>query len=374
MNQIFLSKRGLAPVSICAAVFCLLLIVGCVISPRRIVGGGTGGTPTPTPTATPTPNPAATGKLYVMNSTTNTLLRFDNAFTASGNATPAATIVGTNTTFNSPNYMTLDAVNDRLYIADQGDFSIVIYDNISTKDGNVAPNRIIAGAATTLNNGPADVAFDRVNNELYVLDDPNIVVFGPASLATGGNVAPTRTLITAFAAGAAAIFIDAVNDRLLVADLDGAIAIYDNAHALPTGAINPIRTIQGASTKLGNPDGIQIDGQGRLVVSNAGNVGAAIPPSITIYSSAAIANGGNVAPVAEISGSNTGMSLPNQIVVDPSGTGTVYNADSIAGRIAVFSNLNTSTGNIGPTRFISGTLTGLTAGGGPVGVALDNTR
>lgn len=337
------------------------------------MGGGTGGTPTPTPTATPTPNPAAAGKLYVMNSSTNTLLRFDNAFTANGNPTPAATI--TNTTFKFPNFITLDVAADRLYVANTSDLSVLIFDNISSKNGTVdlAPSRIIAGAATTLV-APADVAFDRVNNELYVLDDPNILVFNSASLATGGNVAPTRTLITAFAAGAAAIFIDAVNDRLFVADLDGAIAIYDNAHALPTGAINPIRTIQGASTKLGNPDGIQIDGQGRLVVSNAGNVGAAIPPSITIYSSAAIANGGNVAPVAEISGSNTGMSLPNQIVVDPSGTGTVYNADSIAGRIAVFSNLNTSTGNIGPTRSISGTLTGLTAGGGPVGVALDNTR
>ncbi len=67
-----------------------------------------------------------------MNTTTNTLLRFDNAFTASGNATPAATIVGANTTFSSPAFMTLDASNDRLYIADTGDLSVVVYDNIST--------------------------------------------------------------------------------------------------------------------------------------------------------------------------------------------------------------------------------------------------
>ncbi|MGZ4898480.1 MAG: hypothetical protein ACXV8X_02385, partial [Candidatus Angelobacter sp.] len=95
MNQIFRSKRGLTPARLCAAVFCLLLVVGCVISPRRIVGGGGGGTPTPTPT--PTPNPVATGKLYVSNGTTNTILRFDNALTTSGNVTPAAQIVGAST-------------------------------------------------------------------------------------------------------------------------------------------------------------------------------------------------------------------------------------------------------------------------------------
>ncbi len=305
-----------------------------------------------------------------MNSTTSTLLRFDNAFTASGNATPAATIFGTNTTFNAPNYMTLDAANDRLYIADTSDLSIVIYDNISTKNGNVAPNRIIAGAATTLV-APADVAFDRVRNELYVLDDPNILVFNAAALSTGGNVAPTRSLSTAFVAGAAAIFVDVANDRLFAADLDGAIAIYDNASTLPTGAITPSRSIAGVNTQLGNPAGIQLDGQGRLVVSNLGTVSVAA--SITIYPSSAITAGGNVAPVARISGSATGFSTPMQIVLDPSGTGTAYLADANAAKVDVFANLNTATGNIQPTRTISGASTGLTAGGA-VGVALDNTR
>src|SRR5579859_5593060 len=120
MDPIIRSKRGFSPAGICVAVFCLLLTVGCVISPRRTLGGG-GGTPTPTPTATPTgsptPTPAPTGKLYVMNSNSNTLLRFDNAFTASGNIQPSATIVGPATTFNLPGFMTLDTAHDSLYIA-----------------------------------------------------------------------------------------------------------------------------------------------------------------------------------------------------------------------------------------------------------------
>ena len=361
--QIFTSKRGLTPARLCAAVFCLMLIAGCVISPRRIVGGGGGGTPTPTPSPTPTPNPAATGKLYVMNTSTNTLLRFDNAFTANGNATPAATIVGTSTTFNGPSFMTLDAANDRLYIADTGDLSILIYDGISTKNGNVAPTRTIAGLLTNLTT-PTDVSLDKVKNLLYVADNVDIHVFASAST-VNGNQAPARTLTAPFAVSA--IFIDGANDRLFAADQTGnAIAVYDHASTLPSGSIAANRAVQGAATHLSNPGGVQLDGAGRLVVSNSS------PPSITIYANAATADG-NLAPVAEIVGANTGLSVPDQIIVDPTGTGTLYNADPGAARIAVFANLTTANGNIAPTRSISGASTGMTASG-PVGLAFDSTR
>lgn len=364
MDPIFRSTRGFSPTGICVAVFCLLLTVGCVISPRRTLGGG-GGTPTPTPTPTgsPTPTPVATGKLYVMNSTTNTLLRFDNAFTANGNATPIATIVGTNTTFNSPSFMTLDTAKDSLYIADTGDLSVVIYDGISTKNGNVAPSRIIAGAATNLVS-PTDVSLDKIKNLLYVADDVTIHVYASAST-VNGNQAPTHDLSVPFAVSA--IFIDGTNDRLYVADQAGnAIAVYDHASTL-NGPITANRAVQGATnTHLSNPGGVQVDGAGRLVASNSS------PPSITIYANAATADG-DIAPVATIAGTNTGLSIPDQIFVDTTGTGTLYNADPGAARIAVWGNLNTANGNTAPTRSIVGTNTGMTASG-PVGLAFDNTR
>jgi hypothetical protein len=102
------------------------------------------------------------------------------------------------------------------------------------------------------------------------------------------------------------------------------------------------------------------------VVSNAA------PPSITIYANAATADG-DIAPVAEIAGASTGLSTPDQIFIDTTGTGTLYNADPGAARVAVWGNLNTANGNIQPTRTISGSATGFTAGG-PVGLAFDNTR
>lgn len=298
-----------------------------------------------------------------MESNSNTLLRFDNAFTANGNIQPAATIVGINTTFNSPGFMTLDTANDRLYIADTSDFSVLIYDSISTKNANVAPNRIIVGSATNLG-VPTDVSLDKVRNLLYVADDLDIHVYASASTANL-NQAPVRDLTVSFQLSG--IFIDGINDRLYVADQAGnAVAVYDHASTL-NGPITANRAVQGVNnTHLSGPGSVQVDGLGRLVVSNA------LAPSITIYANAATADA-DIAPVAEIKGTNTGLSVPTQIFVDTTGTGTLYIADPGAARVAVFANLNTATGNIAPTRFIGGTATGITASG-QLGLAFDNTR
>ena len=368
MNPIIRSKRGFLPACICVAVFCLLLTVGCVISPRRTLGGG-GGTPTPTPTPTPTgsptPTPVATGKLYVMEGNSNTLLRFDNALTANGNVTPAANIVGNNTTFNFPNFMTLDTANDSLYIADTNDLSVVIYDGISTKNGNLVPSRIIAGAATNLL-APTDVSLDKVRNLLYVADDIDIHVYSSAST-VNGNTAPVRDLSVNFQLSG--IFIDGASDRLYVADQSGnAVAVYDHASTLASGLITANRAIQGpTNTHLSGPGSVQLDGAGRLVVSNS-----IAPPSITIYANAATADG-DIAPVAEIKGANTGLSVPTQIFVDTTGTGTLYNVDPGAARVAIWGNLNTANGNIAPTRIINGANTGISVSG-QLGLAFDRTR
>jgi hypothetical protein len=293
----------------------------------------------------------------------NSILRFDDAFTDSGNIVPAATITGGLTTLNAPAFITLDAVADRLYVANNSDSSVLVFDNISTKNGNVAPDRTISGPLVT----PTDVSIDTTKDLLYVADDTDILVFASASTATG-NATPVQDLTVSFTI--AAIFIDAAHDRLYVADAaDNAIDVFDNASTLPTGNITASRTIQGAATHLATPGGVQLDGSGRLIVSNA----LAGAPSITIYANAATATG-NVAPLGEIKGNNTGLNSPDQIAVDTSGLGTVYNVDSGAARVAAFTNLGAATGNIAPARAILGSATGLTTSARPVGVALDNTR
>ncbi|HEU4416572.1 MAG TPA: hypothetical protein VFT65_17415 [Candidatus Angelobacter sp.] len=355
-----------------ATVLFLLVLAGCVISPRRTLGGGGGGgtptptpTTTPTPTATPTPTPGApAGKLYVSNSGSNSIVRFDQALSASGNLAPGATISGAATTLNAPAYIALDAVADRLFIANNGGLSILIYDNISTKSGNQAPSRTIAGANTTLV-APTDLSLDAGRDLLYVADDTQVEVFTSAST-TSGNIAPARSLSVSFTIGA--ILVDGANDRLFLSDPAGnSITVYDGASTLAAGPITANRTLSGAATHLATPAGLQIDGTGRLVVSNAA------PGSITIYANAAGVTG-NTAPTAEIVGSNTGFTTPQQIVVNTAGTGSAYLADPAAAKIAIYSNLSSQTGNIAPNRIISGAATTLTTASSPGGVALDPTR
>ncbi len=373
MLRVFGFKRNFPLGWLCAVSFLLVLVIsGCVISPRRLPGDvvpGTTPTPTPSPSATPTPTPSSTpqGKLYVSNTASNTILRFDQAFIASGNVAPAVTIAGSSTQLNAPAYIFLDTAADRLYVANNGDFSILVFDNISTKSGNAAPDRVITGTATSLVS-PTDVSLDTGRNLLYVADDTQIEVFGSASTANGAAT-PLKTFTPGFRASA--VFIDGANDRLYAADQVGnAIDIYDSASTLASGNITASRTLgspTATNTHLGAPAGIQVDGAGRLVVSN----GSA--KSITIYNSAATVTG-DVAPSAEIVGSNTGFNQPNQIAVDTRGANTLYIADPGAARIPIYGNLSSTTGNVAPTRSIAGPSTTITVTGQAVGVALDNTR
>jgi 6-phosphogluconolactonase (cycloisomerase 2 family) len=344
----------------------LLLIVvlsGCVISPRRTLGGGPTPTPTPTPspTPTPTPAPAATGKLYVTSGSQNSIVRFDNAFTVNGNVAPAANINGAATTLSVPIYLALDSTADRLFAVNRSTASILVFDQVSTKTGNVAPNRTISGAATNLF-VPVQPFLDSTRNLLYVSDDVDVLVFANASTANG-NAASARDIQPGFSVGA--IFVDSTNDRLFVTDPNGnAVDIYDNASTLNGSATTPSRQIKGASTGLASPVGLQIDGSGRLVVSNA------TPPSITVYAAAATANG-NISPVATISGSNTGFVSPNQIAFDTTARDTLYVVDPGAGSIFVFTSFTIANGNLAPTRIINGSSTTLSTTGQNSGIALD---
>ena len=340
------------------AISLIVLISGC--------GGGGGG-----PGSTLNGNPqTSVGKIYVSNSPANSIVRFDNALTVTGNATPGATISGASTQLSSPQYMLLDAPNNRLFVANQGASSVLIFENASAKTGNVTPERTISGAATQLAS-PVDLALDSGRNLLYVADSSNILAFSSASTISG-NSPPVRTIGLGFAASA--IFFDGNNDRLFVADKAGNTArIYDGASLL-NGAVAANRILSGAATQLNKPAGLQLDTAGRLIVSNNG------APSITVYANAAIING-NVVPTAAISGSNSNLGAPTQMILNTGATGgDLHVADGQTAAVLVFTNIAGANGNIAPARNISGANTGLarSAGGtGPftaTGIALDTTR
>jgi hypothetical protein len=346
------SRRQPADLLVFAVLFCLFaLSTGCVISPRRIVGG------TPTPTPTP-PSGSGQGLLYVSIPGANTILRFSSAGTANGAVNPAATITGG--TLNSPQGMFIDEAADRLYVANQAAASILVFNTASTANGTVTPARTISGANTSLLS-PSGVVVDTVKDILYVSDGVDLLAFNGAST-VNGNATPARDIKFGFTI--AAMYMDSSADRLFIADSGAnAINIFDNVSTLNVTAA-PSRALFGAATQLNQPSGVGVDSPGKLVVANAGS------NSITVYVNAMAVNG-NTAPAFVISGSNTTLNSPAQIAVNKSSTKVeVFIANTNGNNIPIYSDLGSVSNNVAPSRNISGSsLLSL-----PVGVALDTTR
>jgi hypothetical protein len=95
----------------------------------------------------------AAGRLIVGNSGTPTSITiYPNASVATGDVIPAATITGSTTRLLSPQQLALNrnVSNGELYVADPLTAGILIFINMSTANGNVAPARTIIGSNTGL--------------------------------------------------------------------------------------------------------------------------------------------------------------------------------------------------------------------------------
>jgi len=133
-------------------------------------------------------------RLYVANTDANTILVFNNASTANGNVTPSRTLAGVATTLNAPYGVFVDITRNKFYVINGGADSILVFNNAATVSGNTAPSGAISGAATTMS-GPSGGALDMLQDRLYVANtgSNSILVFNAISTASG-NIAPNRTL------------------------------------------------------------------------------------------------------------------------------------------------------------------------------------
>ena len=91
--------------------------------------------------------------------------------------------------------MKLNPETGELYVANDIGQSILVYRNIATAQGNVAPVRVITGAKTKLRN-PTGVALDLKNREVWVsnLGNSSATVY---PLLADGDVAPLRVIRSA---------------------------------------------------------------------------------------------------------------------------------------------------------------------------------
>lgn len=139
--------------------------------------------------------------------------------TASGDARPLRVITGPATRLNWPAQIFFDAAHDELFVANDGDHSVLVFDG--TAGGNAAPTRVIKGAKTGLAN-PTGVWVDVAHEEVVVSNMGNHSATIYARSAKG-DVAPLRTIRSAPAGKKAlaignpgAIAYDGTRDQLLV--------------------------------------------------------------------------------------------------------------------------------------------------------------
>jgi hypothetical protein len=217
-----------------------------------------------------------------------------------------------------------------------------------------------------------DVAIDSTNNLLYVADGKNILVFSGQSTFSGNiNTPPVRTVNFTFTVGS--IFLDAANNRLFIADpADNAVDILPGASTASGNGAILVTPIAGSATTLATPNGMVLDGGGRLIVSNSTS-----PVALTIFAAAVLASGGNFAPSSTLTGSSTKLASPGQIAFNGNAgtSGDLYVADTLSPGILIYQNIGGATGtlNLVPGRTISGSGTNL-ASNSVDGLALDTTR
>jgi hypothetical protein len=342
------------------ALMAIALLTGCVYS-RNLNsgnnnnGGNNGGN-------------NGTGHLYVSSQGQNEILVFSGATALNGTVTPQATVTSNTTNtiggmLANPQNIFSDAGNDRLYVANQGGPSILVFDGVSKLTGSVGATatRVITSNDFT---APSDVQVDTIRDILYVADNNNeIIVIPHASTATG---AATVTAVINPGFSPSALLVDSGHNNLFVANSTGnSVALFNNASALSgAGTQAPNFTLQGAATQLNGPAGLQIDGAGRLLVGNTGSA------SITVYNNASTLNG-NVQPAAIISSTTPPLAVPAQLAIDPTTNGgELYVADTMNGAIFVFTTIGQASGTL-TGQNLSRRLTGLTT---PRGVAIDTTH
>jgi hypothetical protein len=195
---------------------------------------------------------------------------------------------------------------------------------------------------------------------------PRIWVANGASLVefeanATGNATPIA-VISGSATGlgnATSVAVDSAGNVWAV-DLMGGAKVWE-FHVGSHGNVAPIGELAGANTHITEAYGIWFDPAGHLFL---GNVGTAPDPDRLLEFAPGAR--GNVAPVANIAGGNTGIDAPGDVVTDAAGNS--WSADFDGSQLQKFA--AGATGNVAPIATIKGSNTGLDMST-PFGIALD---
>jgi len=178
-------------------------------------------------------------ELFVTNFKTDGTFSFIAVYslTASGSAASLRTISGATTGLGYPWGISVDPVNNEMFVSDYYNQNILVYSR--TASGDVAPARTISGATGQLYFSNS-VAVDTVNYEIFVNGSGSIFVFPRAA---NGDATPARTISDGNLYSAYGMALDTVDNEIFVTSYYNKLMVYPLA---ANGNVAPIRTITGA--------------------------------------------------------------------------------------------------------------------------------
>ncbi len=272
---------------------------------------------------------------------------------ANGNVAPQRTIAGSDTEMNTPGGIAADR-EGRIYVSD---YAAGTYGTIFVYAANAQGD---APPIATITNGiasPSGVAVDRAGNVYECnVEQGSVNVYAAKTY----ELMRTFTGPESFSFG----YCDAlaVNDSgkvyVLVGDYSGAPPVkrhntsssYQGLLAVfpagASGSTKPLHVVEGSRTGLSDPLGVAVDADGRMYVTNAEKSAE----TVLVFSAAA---NGDARPQYRIDGAKTKLSDPNAIAVDEAGAAFVTNF-SYTGAQSIVAYAPGSRGNAPPVRRIAG--------------------
>jgi DNA-binding beta-propeller fold protein YncE len=275
----------------------------------------------------------ANGNIYATNACTNTVTIYAKG--SNGDATPTAIIGGSKTGLNVPYGIAVDSTSGNIYVVNRDGGSVTVYPALGSSTGllNEAPMASITGSNTGLF-APAGLALDSSGN-IYVADG-EVLVYPALGSSTGPlNEAPTATISGSntgllFPFG---IALDSSRNIYVADGFASSVFVYP-ALGSSTGTLDeaPLATISGSNTGLMQPEGIALDSSDKIYVADPCDACDGLPPNVFVYpelgSSAGLLN---EVPAATISGPLTELIGPVFVAFQPSAAATPT-ATATAGR------------------------------------------
>jgi hypothetical protein len=306
-------------------------------------------------------NHCTTPCIYVANELSSSVTIYPE--NANGNVAPAGSLSGSNTGLNDVWGVAFDAANN-IYVANfhgglPNDGSVTVYPARSR--GNAAPIATITGqpSGNQMIN-PSDVALDAAG-DIYVPGyfSNSVSVYAPGA---NGDPAPIRYISGSNTdLNQPSYLYVTPKGKLYVANFGGmSVNVYAPG---ANGNVAPVRMITGTKTGMDRASGVAVDDRGKIYVSSV-QPGTPSGCCVTVYGKNA---NGNVAPIRTISGGQTGLTGPDGIALDSNDNiyVTQYPPSGASPSVTVFE--KGANGNVVPIRTIAGSKTGID---GPAGITV----